>query len=82
MEKEIYLLTTQSCTKCPNIKKWAKDLNVDVIILDVENDDLGVDIAVDLGIMSVPTIVDNRTGTPKAHVGEGSSFAFLHENKN
>lgn len=82
MEKGIYILTTQDCTKCPNIKKWANEFNIEHIVLDAEDGDQGSLMAGDLGIMAVPTIVDNRTGEPEVHRGEGLSFAFLQQNKN
>lgn len=80
MENKIYLLTAEWCTKCPVVKNQAIINEMPHVLLDVENDELGQEIASELGIMSVPVIIDNREGKVERYDGEGKAFQFVMEN--
>lgn len=74
MENKIYMLSTQSCTRCPIVKSQLADKNVDVEYVDVEETP---DIAVEHGIMSVPAIIDNRQGDDTVYKGKMECMQFV-----
>lgn len=75
MENKIYMLSTQSCTKCPVVKQALSTKNVEVEYVDVEKDP---EIAIQVGAMSVPTIVDNREGHETTFVGQQQALEFVN----
>lgn len=74
MENKIYFLSTPSCTKCPMVKGALQEKNVDVEYINIEEEP---DIAIELGVMSVPTVIDNREGHKTTFIGQGNAFAFV-----
>ena len=74
MENKIYILSTPSCTKCPIVKSQLAEKDVEVEYVNVEEDP---DIAIDHGLMSVPSIIDNRNGEDTVYNGQMSCMAFV-----
>ena len=74
MENKIYMLSTPSCTKCPIVKSQLAEKDVEVEYVNVEEDP---DIAIDHGLMSVPSIIDNRNGEDTMYNGQMSCMAFV-----
>ena len=74
MENKIYMLSTPSCTKCPIVKSQLAEKDVEVEYVNVEEDP---DIAIDHGLMSVPSIIDNRNGEDTVYNGQMSCMAFV-----
>ena len=62
-----YLLTTQSCTKCPMVKSMIEAKGLDITYVDIEE---SPDLAIETGVMSVPTIVVDDNGELTPHVGQ------------
>ena len=76
MENKIYMLSTQSCTKCPIVKNQLADKNVDVEYVDVEEDPT---LAVQHGLMQVPSIIDNRLEDSKhVYTGQTECLQFVN----
>lgn len=71
-----YLLTTQSCTKCPMVKGMIEEKNLDIEYIDVEEDP---EIASAAMVMSVPSIVVIKDGEFETHVGQQASVKFVGE---
>jgi glutaredoxin len=61
------LLTTSHCPACPAAKEWAKNNLKDCEILDVHNNKEALDLAIKLGITSVPTFVDENNNIYRLH---------------
>ena len=74
MENKIYMLSTPSCTKCPIVKSQLAEKDVEVEYVNVEEDP---DIAIDHGLMSVPSIIDNSNGEDTVYNGQMSCMAFV-----
>lgn len=74
MENKIYMLSTPSCTKCPIVKSQLAEKDVEVEYINVEEDP---DIAIEHGLMSVPSIIDNRNGADIVFNGQMSCMAFV-----
>ena len=74
MENKIYMLSTPSCTKCPIVKSQLAEKDVEVEYVNVEEDP---DIAIDHGLVSVPSIIDNRNGEDTVYNGQMSCMAFV-----
>lgn len=76
MKNKIYMLSTPSCTKCPIVKMQLseKDVDVEVEYVNVEEEP---DIAIEHGLMSVPSIIDNRNGEDVIYTGQGACMEFI-----
>lgn len=74
MENKIYMLSTPSCTKCPIVKSQLAEKDVEVEYVNVEEDP---EIAIEHGLMSVPSIIDNRNGEDTVYNGQMSCMAFV-----
>ena len=74
MENKIYILSTPSCTKCPIVKSQLAEKDVEVEYVNVEEDP---EIAIEHGLMSVPSIIDNRNGEDTVYNGQMSCMAFV-----
>ena len=74
MENKIYMLSTPSCTKCPIVKSQLAEKDVEVEYVNVDEDP---SIPADLGVLSIPTLVDNRQGEPVVHTGQGACMEFI-----
>ena len=73
--KNITLFTTKSCTQCPIVKARIGELPGHVEVVDAEDNP---EVAAELGIMSVPAIVDTNNDV---HIGTGACLAFIETNK-
>lgn len=71
-----YLLTTQSCTKCPMVKSMIEAKELDITYVDIEE---SPDLAIQTGVMSVPTIIVDNDGEFETHVGQQASVKFVGE---
>ena len=76
MENKIYLVTADWCTKCPLVKGAIIDKGIEVEFIDAEQQP---EIPSELGIMSLPTLVDNRDGESKVYAGLSASMMFVNE---
>lgn len=74
MENKIYMLSTQSCTKCPIVKNQLADKNIDVEYVDVEEDPT---LAISHDLMQVPAIIDNRQGDDTVYKGQMECMQFV-----
>lgn len=74
MENKIYMLSTPSCTKCPIVKSQLAEKDVEVDYVNVEEDP---SIPAELGVLSIPTLVDNRNGKATVHTGQGACMEFI-----
>lgn len=74
MENKIYMLSTQSCTKCPMVKQMLSTKDVEVEYVNIEENP---EIAISHQVMSVPTIIDNREGKDTVYVGQGKCMELV-----
>lgn len=74
MENKIYMLSTPSCTKCAIVKSQLAEKDVDVEYINVEEDP---SIPADLGVLSIPTVVDNREGESIVYTGQSKVMEFI-----
>lgn len=75
--KNTVLLTTKTCTKCPMVKNIIEEKGLDIKYIDVEEDP---EIAVETGIMAVPSIVVIEDEKYETHVGQGACMEFISKN--
>lgn len=76
MENKLYMLSTQSCTRCPIVKAQLSEKDVDVEYIDVEEDPT---LAAQHGILQVPTIIDNRLEDSKhVYTGQTECLQFVN----
>lgn len=75
MENTIYFLSSMSCTKCPIVQANLEEKNIEFTkqIIDSEPE-----LAIEKGIMSVPTIIDNREGHETVYTGQEKCLAFVN----
>ena len=76
MEKKMYLLTTQTCSYCPMVKQMIEAKGLDITYVDIEETP---DLAIETGVMSVPTIVVDDNGELTPHVGQQACLKFINE---
>lgn len=74
MENKIYLLSTPSCSKCPMVKSMIEERDLDIEYVNVEEDP---SIPADLGVLSIPTLVDNRQGESVVYTGQSKVMEFI-----
>lgn len=74
MENKIHMLSTPSCTKCPIVKSQLAEKDVEVEYVNVEEDP---SIPADLGVLSIPTLVDNRKGEATLYTGQSKVMEFI-----
>lgn len=80
-DNNIALLTTKTCSKCPMVKSMIESKGLDIKYIDVEQEP---GIAIEAGVMSVPTIVVyENTEEPfnilEKHVGQQGSISFINK---
>ena len=71
-----YLLTTQSCTKCPMVKQMIEAKGLDIEYVDVEEDPT---LATETMTMSVPSIIVVKEDGYETYVGQQASVKFVGE---
>ena len=71
-----YLLTTQSCSYCPMVKSMIEAKGMDIEYIDIEEDPT---LAIETGVMSVPTIIIDNDGELTPHVGQQACLQFINE---
>ena len=75
MENKTYLLTTQSCSYCPMVKSMIEAKGMDIEYIDIEEDPT---LAIETGVMSVPTIIIDDDGDLIALVGQQDCVKFIN----
>lgn len=75
MENKTYLLTTQSCSYCPMVKQMIEVKGLDIEYIDIEEDPT---LAIETGVMSVPTIIIDNDGELIALVGQQDCLKFIN----
>ena len=75
MENKTYLLTTQTCSYCPMVKQIIEAKGLDIEYIDIEE---SPDLAIETGVMSVPTIVVDNNGELTPHVGQQACLQFIN----
>lgn len=75
MEKKMYLLTTQTCSYCPMVKSMIEAKGMDIEYVDIEEDPT---LAIETGVMSVPTIIIDDDGDLIALVGQQDCVKFIN----
>lgn len=78
LENKIYLLSGTNCMQCATLKPIFYS-EVDESQIKEVNVDKEPDIAIELGVMSVPTIVDNREGKKELYTGAGPCMQYVTE---
>lgn len=78
LENKIYLLSGTNCMQCAALKPIFYS-EVDEDTTKEVNVDKEPDIAINLGVMSVPTIVDNREGKEELYTGAGPCMQYVTE---
>lgn len=74
MENKIYLLSAPWCTKCALVKPMLYSQVEGVVEVNIDEDP---SIPADLGVMSIPTLVDNRDGEPIVYTGQSKVMEFI-----
>lgn len=72
---KVTIFTTQSCKKCSIVKAQIEAIPYNIEMVDAEE---SPEIATELGVMSVPTIVDLNNDV---HVGAGACLAYIEANR-
>lgn len=75
MENKLWLLTTQSCSYCPMVKSMIEAKGMDIEYIDIEEDPT---LAIETGVMSVPTIIIDDDGDLIALVGQQDCVKFIN----
>ena len=76
MENKLYMLSTKSCNRCPVVKTQLAEKDIDVEYVDVEEDPT---LAVQHGLMQVPSIIDNRLEDSKhVYTGQTECLQFVN----
>lgn len=70
-----YLLTTQSCSYCPMVKQMIEAKGLDITYVDIEE---SPDLAIETGVMSVPSIIIDDDGDLIALVGQQDCIKFIN----
>lgn len=74
MENKIYLLSAPWCTKCALVKPMLYSQVEGVVEVNIDEDP---SIPADLGVMSIPTLVDNRQGESVVYTGQSKVMEFI-----
>lgn len=74
MENKIHMLSTPSCTKCSIVKSQLAEKDVEVEYVNIDEDP---SIPADLGVLSIPTLVDNRQGESVVYTGQSKVMEFI-----
>lgn len=75
-DNNIVLLTTKTCSKCPMVKSMIESKGLDIEYVDAEKNP---EIPSKYGIMSLPTLIDNREGQEKVYVGQGACMELVSQ---
>lgn len=78
LQNKIYLLSGTNCMHCATLKPILYS-EIDESEIEEVNVDKTPEIAAQLGVMSVPTIVDNRNSTEDLYTGSGPCMEFVTE---
>lgn len=77
LKNEIYLLSAPWCSNCKALKPMLYDALPDTKEINIDEDP---SVPAELGVMSIPTIVDNRDGKSTVITGQGACIEFIHSN--
>lgn len=74
MEKKIYMLSAPWCSKCKQVKPMLYSKVEGVEDVNIDED---ASIPSELGIMSIPSVVDNREGNAIVYTGQSKVMEFI-----
>lgn len=77
-EKKIYMFSAPWCENCKVAVNVAKENKIDYEYVNVDENQ---ELAAEFGIMSIPSIIDNRSGEKIPYLAAGRTMQFIHENK-
>lgn len=75
MENKIYLVSADWCTNCKPVKNLIAEKELNVTYIDAEEQP---EIPSQFGIMSLPSIVDNRLDNPNVYKGQIECLQFVN----
>lgn len=76
MENTVCLVSAEWCTKCTMVKNVIESKGLDIEYVDAEKNP---EIPSKYGIMSLPTLIDNREGQEKVYVGQGACMELVSQ---
>lgn len=76
LEKGLYVMSADWCTKCPVVKNMLEGNGIEYTNIDIDE---SPEIAGSLGVMSIPTIVDNTNGDMKVYTGQQACLQFINQ---
>lgn len=76
MENKVCLVSAEWCTKCTMVKNVIESKGLDIEYVDAEKNP---EIPSKYGIMSLPTLIDNREGQEKVYVGQGACMELVSQ---
>lgn len=74
MEKKIFLMSAPWCSKCQQVKPVLHSKVEGVEEINIDEDP---SIPADLGVLSIPTLVDNRQGESVVYTGQSKVMEFI-----
>ena len=74
MENKIYLLSAPWCSKCSQAKPMLYSQVEGVEEVNIDEDP---SIPAELGVLSIPTLVDNRQGESVVYTGQSKVMEFI-----
>ena len=77
MEKKIFLMSAPWCNKCQQVKPMLHSKVKEVEEINIDEDPT---IASELGIMSIPSVVDNTGEEPIVYTGQSKVMEFISKN--
>ena len=77
MEKKIFLMSAPWCNKCQQVKPMLHSKVKEVEEINIDEDPT---IASELGIMSIPSVVDNTGEEPIVYTGQAKVMEFISKN--
>ena len=76
MENKIYMLSAPWCNKCAQVKPMLYSQVEGVEEINIDEDP---SIPADLGVLSIPTLVDNRQGESVVYTGQSKVMEFIEK---
>ena len=77
MENKIYMLSAPWCSKCAQVKPMLYSQVEGVEEINIDEDP---SIPAELGIMSIPSVVDNTGEEPIIYTGQAKVMEFISKN--
>ena len=77
MEKKIFLMSAPWCSKCQQVKPMLHSKVEGVEEINIDEDP---SIPSELGVLSIPTVVDNTGEEPIVYTGQSKVMEFISKN--